>query len=77
MEHTPTSGMIGGFRAKAYNIAPVVYRPAWRKEISVAQDCTDRKWMNGLKRITTTEQIFTRHLHGEEDFTTAQDTRRS
>jgi hypothetical protein len=25
--------------------------------ISVVQGCNDRKWMNGLKRITTTEQI--------------------
>jgi hypothetical protein len=38
-------------------LAPALYNLAWRKGISVAQGCSDRKWMNGLKRITTTKEI--------------------
>jgi hypothetical protein len=35
----------------------MLHRWAWRKNISVAEGLADGKWMSGLKRITTTEEI--------------------
>jgi hypothetical protein len=38
-------------------LAPVLNKLAWRKKISVAQACREGRWMRGLQRITTTEEI--------------------
>jgi hypothetical protein len=31
------------------DLAPALYRLAWHKNITVAQGCTKRKWLNGLR----------------------------
>jgi hypothetical protein len=39
------------------DIAPSLYKLAWRKNISVAEGLQDRKWTRGLQRITSTDEI--------------------
>jgi hypothetical protein len=39
------------------SIALVLYKLAWCKNISVEAATTDEKWMNGLRCISTTEEV--------------------
>jgi hypothetical protein len=39
------------------DIAPDCFRLAWRKNISVQQALSGRKWMRGLRRISTTAAL--------------------
>jgi hypothetical protein len=39
------------------DIAPDLYKLATRKELTVAQGCSNRRWMRGLHNITETNQI--------------------
>jgi hypothetical protein len=38
-------------------IAPALFRLAWRKNISVAHACSEGRWMHGLRWIVNTEEI--------------------
>jgi hypothetical protein len=39
------------------DLAPSLFRLAWRKNISVAQALNQGHWMSGLRRISTTEEV--------------------
>jgi hypothetical protein len=38
-------------------IAPELIKFAWRKNLTVKQALTDRRWMRGLQRITPTSEV--------------------
>jgi hypothetical protein len=39
------------------DIAPTIFKLAWRKNNTVAQGLNKGKWMQGLQRMATPEQI--------------------
>jgi hypothetical protein len=47
--------------SEAKDIAPDLFKLAWRKKLTLAQAMAQRKWMRGLQRLTTTEE--TRHFY--------------
>jgi hypothetical protein len=44
-------------RQASRTIAPTLYKLVWHKNISIQAAKSDEKWMNGLKRISSTEEV--------------------